>query len=196
MLTKTQELILAFLLANPEEKVTIRGIAKRLNKSYTLVYNNLIKLEKEEIIKKESVPPAQIVTLNEFAPKELFVDIELKRKKEFLNNNKWIKVMLNDILRSTNIFFILLVFGSYAKEKQTKDSDIDLLVILQNKEEIKSMERVIDNVYTKIKKGVNFIDINDFIEMIKDSNDLNIGNEAKKHHIILHGVEQYYQLLK
>lgn len=196
MLTKTQEQILAFLLANPEEKNTIRGIAKRLNKSYTLVYNNLAKLGQKEIIKKESVPPAQIITLNEFAPKDIFIDIELKRKKDFLENHKWIKVMLNDILRSTNFFFILLVFGSYAKEKQTRDSDIDLLVILQNKEEIKGMERVIDNVYTKIKKGVNFIDINDFIEMIKDSNDLNIGNEAKKHHIILHGVEQYYQLLK
>ena len=196
MLTKTQEKILGFLLANPEEKVTIRGIAKRLNKSYTLVYNNLTKLEKKEIIKKESVPPTQIVTLNEFAPKDIFIEIELKRKKEFLEGYKWIKVMLNDILKSTKTFFILVVFGSYAKGKQTKDSDIDLLVILQSKEEIKDMEKIINNVYTKVKKGINFIDVNDFIEMIKNSNELNIGNEAKKHHIILHGAEQYYQLLK
>ena len=41
MLTKTQEQILAFLIGNQEERVTISGIARRLGKSYTLVYNNI-----------------------------------------------------------------------------------------------------------------------------------------------------------
>ncbi len=117
MFTRTQEQILIFLLSKPEEQLTIRGIAKRLGKSYTLVYNNIAKLEKESIIRKQNVPPGQIITLNEFAPTEIFVDIELKRKKEFLKKYPWVQVMLKDILLSTkNLFFTLLVFGSYAKE--------------------------------------------------------------------------------
>ena len=197
MLTKTQEQILGFLLGNPEEHITIRGIARRLSKSYTLVYNNIANLEKNNIIIKKSVPPAQIIKLNEFAPVEIFVDIELKRKNEFLKKYPWVKVMLEDILLSTkNLFFIILIFGSYAKGAQTAKSDLDLLTIVQNKKDIRDIEDAINRAYTKIKKGLNFVDMNDFKEMIKNPNELNIGNEAKKHHIILYGVEIYYQLLK
>lgn len=197
MLTQTQEQILTFLLSNPEEQLTIRGIAKRLNKSYTLIYNNIANLEKKDIIRKQDVPPGKIVRLNEFAPLEIFVDIELKRKNEFLKKFPWIEIMLRDILSSAkNFFFILLVFGSYAKGIQTIKSDLDLLIILQDKKDINNIEDAINRAYTKIKKGVNFIDINDFMEMIKNPSELNIGNEAKKHHIILYGVEPYYQLLK
>jgi len=197
MLTKTQEQILDFLLSNPEEQLTIRGIAKRLNKSYTLVYNNLADLGKKEIIRKQSVPPAQIITLNEFTPTEILIEIEIKRKNEFLRKHPSIKVMLDDILSSSkNLFFILLVFGSYAKAKQTTKSDLDLLFIVRDKKDIREIENAAYKAYTKVKKGLNFIDENDFKEMIKNSNELNVGNEARKYHIILYGVEQYYQLLK
>ncbi len=197
MLTNTQEEIIAFLLGHPGEQISIRGIAKRLKKSYTLVYNNLSKLEKKEIIIKNSVPPAQIVSLNEFTPIEILIGIELKRKKEFLKKYPWLQVMLNDVLSSTgNLFFILVVFGSYAKEKQTKNSDIDLLIIVQDKKNINEVDNAISRAYTRVKKGVNFVDVSDFKEMIKNTNELNIGNEAKKHHIILHGVEMYYKLIR
>lgn len=197
MLTQTQEQILDFLLSNPEEQFTIRGIAKRLDKSYTLVYNNIADLKKKEIIRKQAVPPAQIIKLNEFAPVDIFVDIELKRKKEFLQKYPWIKLMLEDILTSAkNHFFILLVFGSYAKGKTTLKSDLDLLIIVQDKKDIKEIEEVIHKTYTKVKKGINFVDISDFEEMIKNTNKLNIGNEARKYHIILYGVEEYHQIIK
>lgn len=197
MLTQTQEQILAFLLNNPEEQLTIRGIAKRLNKSYTLVYNNLADLEKKKIIRKQNIPPGKIITLNEFAPTHVFVDIELKRKKELLQKYPWMQVMLEDILASSkSLFFILLVFGSYAKGTHTTKSDLDLLIIVQDKKEIKEMEDAVRQAYTKVKKGLNFVDINDFKGMILNPNALNIGNESRKYHIILYGVEEYYQLVK
>lgn len=197
MLTKTQEQILVFLLSNPEEQLTIRGIAKRLDKSYTLVYNNIADLKKRNIIRKQDVPPGQIIKLNEFAPTDIFVDIEFKRKKDFLKKYPWIQIMLEDLLASSeNLFFVIIVFGSYAKGTQTTKSDLDLLIIVQDKKEIKGIENVIQKVYIKVKKSLNFVDINDFKEMIQNTNELNIGNEARKYHIILYGVEEYYQLLK
>ena len=197
MLTQTQEKILVFLLSHPEDRLTIRGVAKKLGKSYTLVYNNIVVLEKKKIIKKQSVPPGQIITLNEFAPMHIFVDIELKRKRELMQKYPWIEVMLEDILAfAKNPFFILLIFGSYAKGTQTTKSDIDLLIIIQDKKDIKDLEDAFYKTYTKVKKALNFVDINDFKEMISNINILNIGNEAKKAHIIIYGVEEYYGLLK
>lgn len=197
MLTRTQEQILVFLLSNPEEQLTIRGIAKRLGKSYTLVYNNISDLERKNIIRKQNVPPAQIITLNEFAPTNIFIDIELNRKRELLQRYPWMHVMLEDILMSIkNLFFILVVFGSYAKGTQTAKSDIDLLIIVPDKKDIREIEDCVRKAYTKVKKGLNIVDVDDFKEMILNPNALNIGNEAKKYHVILYGVEQYYQLLK
>lgn len=196
MFTRTQEAILAFLLTNPDKHITIRGLARSLDKSYTLVYNNLAKLEEQNLIIKKSVPPAKVITLNEFGPTGLFIDIERQIKRELLQKHPWIKIMLEDILTaSKNVFFILLVFGSYAKGTQKKDSDIDLLFIFQDKKDIKKVENSITQIHTKVKKSFNFIDVNDFREMIRTPNELNIGNETKKHHILLHGVELYYQIL-
>ena len=126
MLTQTQKQILMFLIGNPEEQLTIRGLSKRLNKSYTLMYNNIHDLEKKNIIVKQKVPPAQIIKLNEFVDVEISIEIELIRKNLFLMEQPWIKLMLKDLLTSVNNpFFIILVFGSYAKEKQTINSDLD-----------------------------------------------------------------------
>lgn len=197
MLTKTQEKILTFLMANQEDNLSIRNLAKKLNKSYTLVYNNLLDLEKKEFVRKLSVPPAQIVTLNEFSPVDILVAIELKRKGEFLEKNPWCKVMLKDIFNSiNNTFFIFIIFGSYAKGKTTASSDLDLLVIVNKKEDIKNIEDEIRRIHTKVKKSLITITANEFQEMIKNREELNIGNEARKNHIILHGAENYYQLLR
>ena len=197
MLTKTQEHILVFLFNNHEGKFTIRGIARRLNKSYTLIYNNIADLCRKKILKKQSVPPAQIITLSEFAPIEVLIDIEFKKKRSLLEDCPWIKVMLKDMsMAAKNYFFILLVFGSYAKGNQTQKSDIDLLVIVQNKNDIKKIEDKLYGVYSKVKKGLNFVDIKGFMDMIKNANEFNIGNEAKRNHIILHGIEEYYRIIK
>ena len=66
---------------------------------------------------------------------------------------------------------------------------------MQNKKYIKGIESAVRKAYTKVKKAPNFIDMNDFKEMIINPKAFNIGNEAVKHHIILYGVEEYYQLL-
>jgi len=182
-------------MSSTEEHLTIRGIAKELRKSYTLVYNNIADLEKNGIIKKKDVPPAKIITLNESAPDYIFVGIELKRKNLFIKKYIWARVMLDDILSSTNNFFILLVFGSYAKGKETRKSDLDLLCIVDDKNRIKESENALHMAYTKVKKGVVVVSVEDFKEMIKDKASFNVGNEARKHHVILHGAEQYYSIL-
>lgn len=89
----------------------------------------------------------------------------------------------------------MLVFGSYAKGTETKDSDLDLLIIAPTREDIPALEQAAQH-YTKAKKGIVVVDVQGFIEMMKNPKTLNVGNEAKKHHIILYGAEQYYQLLK
>lgn len=195
-MTKTQEQILQLLLSQPDERFSIRRIARMLKKSYTLTYNNLQVLLKQEIVEKQAVPPAQMIRLNEQAPTSIFVDMERKRTESFLEKHSWIKLYSHDVLKSAETpFFIMLVFGSYAKGTETKASDLDILVIVPTKADIPALEKAAQQ-YTKVKKGIIVVNAKDFIEMIKNPKTLNVGNETKKHHIILYGAEHYYQLLK
>ncbi len=198
MLTKTQKKILALLLNNPtNEQFSIRGIAKKLGLSYTLTYNNIASLEKQTIIRKIDIPPAQIIAIHDLVPKEILIDVELETRNLFLQKHTWIKVMLDDIMSNVkNPFFTLMIFGSYAKATQTQRSDIDILVIIQNREYVKEIEAAVNKAYTKIKKSLIIVKVDEFKEMILNNTALNVGNEVSKSHIILHGVEQYYQLLK
>jgi predicted nucleotidyltransferase len=156
----------------------------------------LLELEKEEIIIKQPVPPAQIISLNNHAPIDLFIEIEFKIKSNFLQKHSWAKLMLKDIMKNIRMpFFIIMVFGSYAKGSQDSKSDIDLLMVVNEKDEIKNAEDMIQNAYTKIKKSINVVDLENFLEMLKNPEKLNIGNEAKKNHVLLHGAESYYQIV-
>lgn len=196
-LTKTQEQVLEFLLWKKNEKNTIRSISRKLKKSYTLVYNNIINLEKKELIVTESIPPARLIRLNENAPLEMFINLEFKRKDEFLNKHTWIKIMLKDILKNNiSPFFIMLVFGSYAKGLQNEKSDIDLLIIVEDKDYIVPIRDSFFGVYGKVKKSLHIVSIAEFREMLKQPDKLNIATEADKDHILLYGAEQYCNILK
>ncbi|MBI2138779.1 hypothetical protein HYU13_04270, partial [Candidatus Woesearchaeota archaeon] len=97
MATKTQIEIMKLLLTAPERSFTIRGIAKALRKSYTLVYNNIADLEKKHLTVSEIVPPAHIIKLSPFAPTEMLAAIEQERKAEFLKKFPWAQVLLEDV---------------------------------------------------------------------------------------------------
>jgi len=196
MLTRTQIEIIGYLLGR-EEPQNIRGIARELGKSYTLVYNNIEDLRKKEIVYKQEIPPAQIIKLNERAPVKIFVKAENKKKETFLQKHKWMEVFLKDVLRSTkNVFFILMVFGSYAKDKTTEKSDLDLLAVVPGRDRIKETETALNRAYTKAKKQAIVVSQQDFREMIKKPGEFNVGNEAKKSHVILYGAEPYWQLIR
>jgi len=195
-ITPTQLEIIGFLI-NQENPQNIRGIAKTLKKSYSLVYNNLEDLRKLNVIEKENLPPVQIITLNQYSPVEFLIKAERRMTEVFLEKKSWLSLFLNDILSSTtSLFFIMLVFGSYAKGKATNKSDLDLLIIVPKKEDINNMEKVLKQQYIKIKTQTIVIDELDFLETIKKSQEFNVSNEAIKHHIILYGHDSYYQLLK
>ena len=196
MVTKTQEQILKLLLARPEELLSIRQIARILSKSYSLTHSNIQNLIKKNIVKTEKVPPAQIVRFSEKAPTSLLINIEMKRTEDLLARHSWLRLYVMDVLNTIEKpFFVMLVFGSYAKGIVTKTSDLDILIIAPAREDIAMIENA-SNQYTKIKKGIVLVDVHDFLEMIKNPRALNVGNEARKYHMILYGAETYFELLR
>ena len=97
--------------------------------------------------------------------------------------------------QSKSSFFILIVFGSYAKEQVRKDSDLDLLVIVPNQKQAEIIEKVISSIarISPIKIHETIITEKSFA-LMSQKKELNVVLEAKDKHILIYGNELYYKL--
>ena len=176
-----------FLLDNKENKFTINQIAKSLNINYRIAHQTIKSLEKEQLIKTEKAGRSLLCSLTCKFNEKIFV-AEYQRTQKLLKNNTFriIHKRFSEIKQN----FILLLFGSYAKNKANNHSDIDLLAITDNEKPIRETADLIPlNIH------LTTTTYSSFIKMIK-SKELTVGSEALKNNIILIGIEDYYRLLK
>lgn len=87
---------------------------------------------------------------------------------------------------------IVVVFGSYAKGKQRKDSDLDLLVINKRGEKDMSFSKL-ELIYRK-KINPIYVSESEFKDMLGDEEE-NVGKQALKHNIVLKGHERFWELV-
>jgi predicted nucleotidyltransferase len=192
---KSEIIIIQYLIENRDIELNINLISKNLSIDYKNVYLIIKKLEKKSIIKIEHFGKAKRIKLNlEINP--IIFEAENLRKHDLLKN-KNLLVMLNEIKNNLySKFFTLLLYGSYAKNKQTNKSDIDLIFIVPNKTE-EEFDIEIKNIIKSIPLPIHYLVFseNQFLEMLNNK-ELNVGKEAFKNNIILYGIENYYNLLK
>ena len=187
--------IIKYILKNKEKYLNINNIAKDLKIDYKNTYNIVKCLQKKGIIILETFGKSCKITLIQQC-KPLIYEAEWERKQEILRN-KNLKVVVETYERNIGSrFYVLLLFGSYAKGTNTKNSDIDLLFIVPNECE-EQAERNIQSIASLIplKIHVNIFKEKDFIAM-KNSKEQTIGSEAIKNNIILHGIELYYRMIQ
>ena len=187
--------IIIYLFRNKEREINIRQIAQGLKIDYKNVYSLIILLQKKGILTLQRFGKSWKILLNN-TPHPLIYGAEYQRKQEILKN-KDLLVMLDYFHRHMKTsFYVLLLFGSYAKGTNTKNSDIDLLFIVPNELEEK-YEQNIQHIASllPLKLHLNIFKEKDFLAM-KNSKELTVGSEAIKNNILLHGIEEYYELLQ
>src|SRR3989339_1934794 len=187
-------IIIRYLIENKNEELNILKISKELKMDYKNVHSIVKRLEKELLVKLESFGQSSRVKLiSQVHP--LIFEAEYNRRKEILKD-KNLAVMLNDFKNTLKSkCYMLLIFGSYAKKTQTKNSDIDLMFIVPDgKEELfeKDVHRAAKSLPLPIHELV--FSEKQFLEMV-DAKKSNVGQEALKNNIILYGIETYYEMI-
>jgi predicted nucleotidyltransferase len=176
-----------------EKKVnsTIRNISQNLNIDYKITHTAISRLVKKGILKSEKIGgSSQISFTNKFS-REVF-EVELERREKIMKN-KNIKILVKTIRdRMKIVNFILILFGSYAKNNLNKKSDIDLIFIVNSPEFEKKIENILSVLPLKIHY---FVFTEEQFSRMMDSKEPNIAKEAIKNNILLYGIEQYYNLL-
>ena len=179
--------ILKLLLDRKEEKFTIKKISEKLDINYRIAYENVAILEKENLLR---ITRAGNSTICEFAYNfnNKVYETEYYRAMDLFKNKNF-QIIYNR-LAELNFAFIALIFGSYAKGKTTKHSDIDILSIGGDQKEIKNTLNLLPD-----KIHLTSINYEEFIHMAKRK-EFTVVSEAIKNNIIIIGIEEYYRLLR
>ena len=125
-------------------------------------------------------------------PNQEIYAVENKRTEMFLSKNPGLNVVKKYIEEMNYPFFVVLVFGSYAKNTKVEGSDIDICVISDNKARLNELHEKLNLLSLKLE--IHEFTTKEFISMIEKKQD-NVGHEIVKSNILLYGVENYYNLV-
>ena len=187
---KTENKIIRLFIEEKNPK-TIRGISKRIKSDYRITYTATQKLLVKNVLISKTIGKSTLCELNNsYYGIELY-EAENNRKEDFLKNKNLKQVYKEVMPKVKSSFFIFLVFGSYAKGKSAKSSDIDVMFVSNER----GFEEKISTLFSllPIKTHVLVFTEEEFIRM-KDSKKSNVIKEAIENNIILYGVESYYRL--
>jgi DNA polymerase sigma len=180
--------VLKLFIDNKDKKFTIRWASKELRINYRIAYEELAKLEKEGLVSITKIGNSKVCEFGyKFSGK--IAEIEGLRRSEL---NKDIQLIEKRIAETKNPFYILAVFGSHVSKTASKQSDIDLCLIADNPEIAKKVNDILS--ITPLNVHLQEFSSGDFLSMLK-SKSFNVGNEIMRNNVILHGLENFYELV-
>ena len=195
ILTKTQTRIMEIFTASITKRFSVMQISKLLRKPYALIFNSIKHLIENGFLEKDH----NLISLNYKSNHLELTYIESIRKNEFLSKNKTIKLFVKDSLEIMKTdFFCMLIFGSYAENKQQKGSDVDVLVIFEHDYKHDNIEKILENLVSKFSSSfhIHVISTKSAYEMLSKRDEANVINEILNKHIIIFGGENFYRILK
>ncbi len=197
MITEKQLTIFQAFTKEPFAVYTLKQI-KRLakEKSNNALSIAMKKFKKENLLKEQKVGRSSLYALN-FDNDLVYYYMALANHLQ-LNTlvHKTIKIIKTSIEKYTQ-FYSLVIFGSYAVQKQKKESDLDVAVFIEREELRKDIDRVLSSV--KLKSLLNIdthtITKEEFLEMLKVDEE-NLGKEIARKHLAVHNNQIFYALLQ
>ena len=131
----SKDKILKLLLSNKNKEFTIRAISKNILIDYKTVYIIVKELIEDNVIYAKKIGQTILCSINQKVFNSGIFRAEIIRRKELLKN-KDLNTINNYFKDVKEPFFILLLFGSYASGKVRKGSDMDLMLITDNKNKL------------------------------------------------------------
>ncbi len=182
--------ILKFFSENKDKEFSIKKVSETIKMNYKIVYETIDYLESKKLIKFRKKGASKLCTFNYKYTSEI-AKVENIRKKELFKNED-IKLIFKRIKEIKYPFYCLIIFGSYANKTHKKNSDIDICLICDDKNISEKINDVLDTIPTDTH--LQKFTTNEFLSMIELKKS-NIGNEIIKNNIVLHGLENFYELV-
>jgi len=156
----------------------IRGLAKSLGTNQTTVARKVQELEHDNIIDSRFEGKNKVVFLKKsLEARQAVFCVEALKLSETLDKYPFLRRIFELIINNKKISLAVL-FGSYSKGLAKKESDIDIYL---------------DTIDNKLKETINLIDSRISVKIGKYNKDSLLIKEIEKNHIIIKGIEQFYE---
>lgn len=116
--------ILEYMARDIEQGYHASGIAKELKLNQKTVSNYLNKLQKQGMLATTTQGRNKLFYFQRFNIKPLLLNIETQKNLKFMRKH----IKIENILKQLNLKKAI-IFGSYAKGTQHKDSDLDIFLV-------------------------------------------------------------------
>ncbi len=172
------------------QEMTIKEIQERVDYSYERVNTALKSLTEKKIVTLDKKGKTLVYSLDlQHLDTELgFRGYLLERKIEFIKKHKILYQAINEIVNNPNTWMVVL-FGSYSKGTESKNSDVDILCISHKKKETEQFIRSLKHRY-----NLNFspviLPFHEFPNIKKDN--LELWNDLKQYGIAFKGGDTFY----
>lgn len=176
--------VVALYSGNYGARFYLRQISKLAKLPVKTCQNVLANLEKERVLKSKLEGKNKYFSLNldNIQTKSYLLKAEIHKNDMFLEKYPEFKTFL----KSINSNAIIIVFGSFAKFKADKNSDLDLFIILDKEEEL-----LFHLLPYKIHK--NSLSEKSFRKAASEKETL--VKEIEEHHIILNNQSSYVNIM-
>ena len=135
--------LLRFFLQNPTGEFTYREIGRKTNLSIGTVSKCVRALEKEKFVKTRKAAKAIFVKAN--IDNQLFIQIKKAYNIEIVYSSGLVKYLAQRLVPDA-----IVLFGSYSKGEDYKDSDIDIAIV-----EGRESECELNDFEKKLKRKIN-----------------------------------------
>lgn len=197
ILTEKQLKLLKVFRINIFKEYTYNEIKENLSeKSNSFLTSSLRKFEELNLIKTNKINNSKLYYLN-LENDEVFNYIEFINSDIYLNKSisktvSLLKVSLEKYLYSYSI----VIFGSYAIDKQTNKSDLDIAVFIENENQKKEIENEFDSIRLKslIEIDLHIITKEEFLKMLKVDYS-NLGKMIFHKHKCIYNCKLFYKIL-
>jgi len=175
----------------PEGKdMTIREIMERTEYSYERVNFALKSLTKKKIVREENKGKTLVYYLDigHLYSEVGFDHYMLEREKEFMKKHRILYNAIKEIIDNPFIWMVIL-FGSYSKETESKQSDVDLICVSNKKEETEHFVKSLRYRYN-LEFAPVVLSLYEFPNIKKDN--LPLWNDLKMYGIVFKGEDSFY----
>jgi predicted nucleotidyltransferase len=200
MLTKEQLNILAVFSEDIFADLTFRQMKEKSGqKSNNVTQLALKEFRDQDLIKTKKTGNVTTYSLNldsNLALSYLSTINAAEIQKDRKTPVKILMEIQGRILKHTE-FFILAVFGSYAKGKAKAGSDLDMAVIVESEETKKNVMPLLETVKRReiVRIDYHIFTRSEFLQMLSSEQE-NVGKQICKNNIIFYGFEQYCNLIR
>ena len=172
------------------EDMTIKEIINRTEYSYERINSSLKSLVEKKIINEKKVGKTLVYSVN---LQNLYAEIGfdhymLEREIEFMKKHKILYNAIKEIMDNPSIWMIVL-FGSYSKDTETNQSDVDIICVSNKKEETEHFVKSLRHKYN-VEFAPVVLSLQDFPNIKKENPEL--WHDLKTYGIAFKGEQSFY----